>query len=197
VTLARSVRLALISVTLLMAGCAGKLHHQLVALETGAYVFHLPSAEVLQHAERLLLERGYDILQDRDGPLEVRTAWKTRFSAEGMASSAERYIVHVKPLTPSHCRAEVVRVSRSTLGLEEFHPTLGGGGPIGREGGGKNVNTMTYGNGSRPLPMGPPILARDPTLEMELISRLEPVRAKQISERVNAYERRVKASPRD
>jgi hypothetical protein len=146
------------------------------------YVFHRSADELSLAVTAYFDERGFDWDAPRPDGLR-RTAWKQVYGEAEFASVLERYFVLVRARGPTHATVEVVKLSRTTAGMETYHPVNGSNS--GREP--KDVNpTEPMGKGSVPLPFGPPIAKRALEVEWELIRRLEPHRAAALESRVDA-----------
>ncbi len=190
VPLTRRLALLLIPLTL-MVSCIGA-QRRLIDARASAYVFHRPITEVSAAVRALLAEKDFSV-SSMSGDTVVRTDWRTAFEAEGIATTYERHLVVIRPLTPQHCRLEMVHLTRATVGMETAHPTLSGGTAARNNDGTQSRGEA--GTGNRPLPLGPAILARDLDSEWELIQRLEPVRARQIVAAVDDHLARKAKSP--
>jgi hypothetical protein len=167
--------LSLITALALVSGCAGSMPDRLREARTGAYVFHHPAPDVESTARALLEDDGFHLKPARQSGI-VRTEWKPIIDDEQFATTFERYVVVIKRLSPEHCRVEAIKMSVSSLGMETAHPH----GMAKNDGNPRNENTATYGKGSVPLRMGPPVARRDLDLEWKLIARKEPERARRV-----------------
>lgn len=167
----------------LCAACAGLQRDRLIEQRTGAYVYARTPDEVLSAARALLSEAGFQVEETSGGVL--RTRWRASYDAEGVAQTHIRYAAAVYPVGRRHCRVQIVRLTRSTMGVEEHHPSLGGAG-MARTGAGNTGATVVQGKGSRALPFGSPNLQRDLRMEWKLIQRVDPDRAAQIERSVSA-----------
>ena len=168
-----------LSLTLALAlttGCAGSMTARLQQERTSAYVFHRPAPDVEATARRLLKDSGFVVL-DADRPGIVRTKWRAILDDEEFATEYERYIIVVQRLTREHCRVGALKLSLSTLGMETAHPHS-------YSGKGTNMNTVSYGKGKSPLPIGSPLTRRDLDFEWRLITHEEPEGARLVQSQI-------------
>jgi hypothetical protein len=181
------VRCLAFAATLLLAlasaGCAARSKRAvMIDSYAGAYIHHHSAKEMVAVVERMLKERGFDVLPTQQGEA-VRTEWKNHLGDEEFATAVERYIVVVHRLTKEHSRVTAIRLRFSTAGMETYHPRT----PLKNDGKGQghSVNTANYGKGWKPLMIGKPVKTRDLAFEWELIRRLDPNRARQIESMVD------------
>jgi hypothetical protein len=146
----------------------------------GSYIYHHPADEVTAAFQRLLEERGYQVMPVMQGQA-LRTEWKEMIGTEEVATVYERYFILIQRLTGEHTRVAAMQLQYSTLGMETYHPTV----PFHNDPEGRGVNTVTYGKGWKPLQMGKPLAKRAVDLEWALIRRLDPDRARQIEATVD------------
>lgn len=146
------------------------------------YVFHRSADELSLAVTAYFDERGFEWDAPRPDGLR-RTAWKEVYGESEFATVTERYFVLVRAKGPSHSTIEVVKLSRTTAGMETYHPTTAAN--AGRDT--KDVTgSVPMAKGSVPLPAGPPVAKRALDVEWELIRRLEPARAAALENRVDA-----------
>jgi hypothetical protein len=164
--------LPLLTALALVSGCAPSLPARLRDARTGAYVFHHPAPDVESAARALLRDDGFQLIGTYKGGI-IRTEWRAIIDDEQFSTAFERYDVVIQRLSPAHCRVTALKWSIATLGMETAHPHASSN----RNKGDENGNTITYGKGKVPLPMGTPGIRRDLELEWRLIAREEPARA--------------------
>jgi hypothetical protein len=163
------------------AGCAAEPPRaKAIDHYAGSYIYHHPTDEVTAAVQRLLEDRGYEVMPIMQGEA-LRTEWKEVIGTEEVATVYERYFVLVQRLTGEHTRVAAMKLQYSTVGMESYHPTA----PFHSDAEGRSVNTVTYEKGWRPLQMGKPIAKRALDLEWALIRRLDPDRARQIEATVD------------
>jgi hypothetical protein len=146
----------------------------------GSYIYHHTPDEVTAAVQRLLEERGYEVMPVMQGEA-LRTEWKDVIGTEEVATVYQRYFVLIQRLTGEHTRIAAMRLEYSTVGMETYHPTA----PFHNDPDGRSVNTVTYEKGWKPRQMGKPFAKRALDLEWALIGRLDPDRARQIEAAVD------------
>lgn len=160
-----------------VAGCAGRpVRDVLIDQHAAAYVFHHPREEVLAALQRMLEQRGFEVLPLSRGEALV-TEWMLLTGTERIATAYEKLFVVVRRLTPEHSRVTALRMQLSTVGMETYHPTV----QAHEDGdGGKTSASRQVNDGNYPLQWGKPYVRRALDVEWALIRRLDPARARQI-----------------
>ena len=164
-----------------VAGCAtAPPRAAAIDRHASAYIYHHPKDDVIAALQRMLEDRGFEVMPVMQGNA-VKTEWRGLIGSDQVGTVQERYVIIVYPLTKQHSRITAMRLQRSTMGMEAWHPLS----RVDSDPTGKNGNNASPTEGLVPLPMGKPLAKRALDIEWELIRRLDPVRARQIEAMVD------------
>ena len=164
-------------VLLLGAGCAhGPSRETLLERSAAAHTYALPPPEVWREAMALLQKAGYRVPPPVDGEFVARTPWKMQGEWD-LASVRTRYVVMGQKDEAGRFAVRFFLISYPTIGTTAPHPG------VGNHRDGKANNTQP----GEPYSPVKPSMRRDLKLELALLERLEPARARQLEQSVDRY----------